>query len=319
VLSILLEAITLQATPVKFTINDGLHDAALKSRIEQNISNLLTEINNAQAEKRALKLGTIQMTQRAKESMAMLWENIPFRCDDDEVIERCLENRDGYQVRQISLILKPQDAGLQDDEYQEAVISFDRNGQITSFYLTIGINLYAEVMKSKNEVFDVRRRMQILDYVEQFRTSYNMKDINFLQQIFSDDALIITGTVVEVSPNERNNFTPSRQVTYRQQTKTEYLTRLKASFARNKYIRVTFDNIKVTAHPTKPEFYGVLLHQGYASSTYSDEGYLFLLWDFSNETAPKIHVRTWQPDYLDEAKTERLPEEDIFSIVDFDL
>lgn len=40
--------------------------------------------------------------------------------------------------------------------------------------------------------------------------------------------------------------------------------------------------------------YGVTLHQKYTSTTYSDDGHLFLLWDFTDENHPKIHVRVWQ-------------------------
>ena len=38
-----------------------------------------------------------------------------------------------------------------------------------------------------------------------------------------------------------------------------------------------------------------LLAKNKAGKHYSDEGYLFLVWDFSDEENPKIHVRTWQP------------------------
>ncbi len=40
--------------------------------------------------------------------------------------------------------------------------------------------------------------------------------------------------------------------------------------------------------------YGVEMRQSYNSTTYSDEGYLFLLIDFS-ERDPLIYVRAWQP------------------------
>ena len=70
-------------------------------------------------------------------------------------------------------------------------------------------------------------------------------------------------------------------------------------------------------HPTHPDIYGVSLRQGYASDLYADDGYLFLLWDFSDETAPKIHVRTWQPSMIDEHTP--LPEEAILNISHFNL
>ena len=39
--------------------------------------------------------------------------------------------------------------------------------------------------------------MKILDFLERFRMAYNSKDINFLEKVYSDDALIIVGTVLK--------------------------------------------------------------------------------------------------------------------------
>ena len=62
------------------------------------------------------------------------------------------------------------------------------------------------------------------------------------------------------------------------------------------------------------------LHQLYSSSTYSDDGYLFLLWDFRDEENPKIHVRTWQPKYLDQSQLQIATKRDqVFTFDDFDI
>jgi len=92
-------------------------------------------------------------------------------------------------------------------------------------------------------------------------------------------------------------------------------------FVANKQIRVTFDEIEVMRHPINKDFYGVTLHQGYSSDRYHDDGYVFLLWDFTNENAPKIHVRTWQPDaYNSDGKgKKKIPKDEIFNLSDFDI
>ena len=69
-------------------------------------------------------------------------------------------------------------------------------------------------------------------------------------------------------------------------------------------------------HPVNPNFYGVTLLQGWTSGKYHDDGYLFLLWDFTNEDAPQIHVRTWQPDKIG---GKPLPKDEVFSLSDFDI
>jgi hypothetical protein len=299
---------------VQISISDGIDNQSVKTKMETKMSALLTEINAAQASGRALNFANLNLSNSVQMSLSMLWENSPFMCTDEEVVERCLTIGSGYQVRNIPLMMKPRaDRNFGESEYQEAVISFDRQGNIESFYLSISTNLYMNVIRDNKEVTDLRRRQLILDYVEQFRTSYNTKDIQFLEQVFSDDALIITGKVIS---QKKDNMKLPDKIIYKKQTKQEYLTNLRRVFANNSYIKVTFDDIKVKRHSTNPNFYGVTLHQGYTSSNYHDDGYLFLLWDFSNEDQPQIHVRTWQPDQIN---GDRIPDEEIFSINDFDI
>ena len=299
---------------VRMTISDGIDNAQIKEKMESTISAILTEANNAQAEGRDLRLGAIGVPENVQVSMSMLWENSPFVCTDEEIVEHCLTTGSGYQIRNIPLEMRPvSDEEFNESEYQEAVISFDKQGRLESFYLSISMNLYMNVVRNNKELTDLRRRQLILDYVEKFRTSYNQKDINFLEQIFSDDALIITGKVIK---QKKDHIALPDKIVYKKQTKQEYLTNLRRVFAANSYIRVTFDEIKVMRHPVNPNFYGVTLHQGYTSNNYHDDGYLFLLWDFTDEDMPQIHVRTWQPDQINGG---RIPEDEIFSLSDFDI
>ena len=313
ILVVLLLPMALSAA-VQVSISDGIENATVKSLMEGRMSALLSEINAAEANGRALNFKNLSVSPSVQQSLAMLWENSPFMRTDSEIVERCLTTGSGYQVRNIPLMMKPRaDRNFNESDYQEAVISFDRKGNIESFYLSLSMNLYMNVVKENKEITDLRRRQLILDYIERFRTSYNTKDINFLEQVFSDDALIITGKVVK---QKKDNMKLPDKIEYKKQTKKEYLTNLRRVFANNSYIKVTFDEIKVMRHPTNVNFYGVTLHQGYTSSKYHDDGYLFLLWDFTDEEHPQIHVRTWQPDQLN---GERIPEKEIFNLNDFDI
>ena len=293
---------------------DGIDNTTVKAKMERTMSAFLTEVNNAQSSKRALNFGGMGLSNNVQSSVSMLWENSPFECTDEEIMEHCIQTGSGYQVRNIPLMMRPTDSSFNEDEYQEAVFSFDRNGNMESFYLTLSMNLYMNVIKSKKSVTDLRRRQLILDYVEHFRTAYNQKDKEFLEAVFSDDALIITGKVIP--QRVRDNIQLPARVEYTRQTKRQYMTKLSQVFAANKHIKVTFDEIRVVMHPTKSEWYGVTLHQGWTSDRYHDDGWLFLLWDFSNEDHPTIHVRTWQPDKIEGKK---LPDEEIFSLDDFNI
>lgn len=303
---------------VRVSISEGIDNGSVKAKMERTMSALLTEINSAQAEGRAINFAPLGISSKVQTSMSMLWENSPFICLDEVITERCLMTSTGYQVRNIPLEMKPiEDFQFSnDEEYQEAVISFDKSGNVLSFYLTLSNKLYVKVLRSNLELTDHRRRQLVLDYVEQFRTAYNTKDIKFLEQVFSDDALIITGT--EIKQKTSDAIALPSKIQYKQQSKQEYLENLKTKvFSRNSYIHVSFDDIKVVRHPQRRDFYGVTLHQGWRTSTYSDDGYVFLLWDFTDEQAPQIHVRTWQPSSFEDGT--KISEEEIFSLADFDI
>ena len=306
------------AQSVKFEINSGMEDnPTLKSKIERNVSNLLTEINRAQSTGTSLNFNAFEITSDAKTSLSMLWSNVPFVCIEEEIVERLLGVSGGYQVRCVPLELRPTDAKVSDDSYQEAVIDFNHAGEISSFYFAISNNLYSQVMKKGGEVTDLRRRQLILDYVEHFRTAYNQKDLKFLEAVFSDDAIIITGKVTTRKPID--SPIPITKVEYKTQSNQEYLTNLRRVFANAKYVRVNFSEIKIQRHPTMEHYYGVLLRQGYSTPGYSDDGYVYLLWDFIDEQHPQIHVRTWQPYWLNPEKTVAIETEEVFDIGDFNL
>ena len=175
----------------------------------------------------------------------------------------------------------------------------------------------AKMLSSNIQEDDANSRRMILNYVEHLRTSYTTKDIDFLNQLFSDDALIVVGHVVKVAPRTKENQILQDQVAFSVKTKKEYLSRLEKVFQSNKEIKLKFSDFHISRHPSMKGIYGVTLHQQYKSDRYSDDGWLFLLWDFRDKDAPQIHVRTWQPGFLND-KTP-LPEGDVISIGDFNL
>ena len=154
----------------------------------------------------------------------------------------------------------------------------------------------SKVISGKLEEKDADNRRMILNYCEHLRTSYTTKDIDFLRQVFSDQALIIVGNVVRSADNNSaTGIEGDEKVTFSLKTKKEYLERLEKVVAANKKIDVKFTDFRIMRHPTMEGIYGVSMKQKYTSDRYSDDGYLFILWDFRNKSMPLIHVRTWQP------------------------
>ena len=322
VLSLMLFFPCAETHAVDFIIKGGVANSNVQAKIEQTLSNLLTEINAAHEQGRNINYSQLHLPEDVASSVSLLWENSPFYCIDDVVDQYCIKRNTGqYEVRNIPLSLISKDGKSEEDDYQEAVATFDAGGNITRFNIAISTQLYMNVLRSDLEVKDKYYRELILDFTERFRTAYNTHNINFLEAVFSEDALIITGHVME--RRTADGVRLPDKVVMKKQTKKEYLAGLRRIFSRDNknLIRVTFDEIKINRHPN-PEhdkMYGVTLHQGYTSGTYHDDGYLFLMWDFTDEQQPKIHVRTWQPDsYSKDGKTKtRISEDEIFCIEDF--
>lgn len=172
----------------------------------------------------------------------------------------------------------------------------------------------AKLLSGRLEETDSTSRHKILSYCEHLRTAYTTRDIDFIRQVFSDNALIIVGHVVTTSDGPGAATSDNGKVVYSIRSKREYVERLSKIFQSGKAVDVGFSEFKIMRHPTMEGIYGVTLRQKYTSGSYADEGYLFLLWDFRNKSMPLIHVRTWQA----AAGTGSDPD-DIIGIGDFNL
>ena len=313
VFALLFVTLPAHAVDVTLTIDENVRRPSALEAAQHNLAAVLSEINRAQQAKEPVSVKNLRMDEFAKKSLARLWAVTPFYCDDEEIVERCWVFKNGtMMVSHIPLIITPEEENFGLGTYQEAVVEFDTKGQLIDFRFALDAQT-AESMERCGTVVDKEKQMIILQYVERFRTAYNQKDLPTIEKMFSDDALIITGKVIK---QKKDHIALPDKIIYKKRTKQEYLTNLRRVFAANSYIRVTFDEIKVMRHPVNPNFYGVTLHQGYTSNNYHDEGYLFLLWDFTDEDMPQIHVRTWQPDQINGG---RIPEDEIFSLSDFDI
>lgn len=121
--------------------------------------------------------------------------------------------------------------------------------------------------------------------------------------MFAEEALILIGRKIETRAKT------SADVAYQQLpgqpgfeqlqlTKQQYLIRQKQIFENQKDIFIDFSAFDIMKKNNSPGVYGVEMRQNYSSTTYADEGYLFLLIDFT-ENDPLIYIRAWQPNEWD--------------------
>lgn len=287
------------AQKVNFEFSDGIEEGILKTKMEQQMSSLLSAINEANAANADVNFSSIDITDDASASLTMTWEQVHFSIEDDDIVDHCISlpgKSGGFRIQNIGVLMNPkEESGYDGEKRREIYIDFDKTGKIVDFNFTLGMNMYTEILKKGEELGDLDRRMQIIDWCEHFAKAYCDKNMKFMQTIFSDDAIIITGKMTMQRVHTDMGMKDLAKVKYVQQTKSQYLSNLSRVFASNSYVNVKFEDYTVIRHGAKPNYYGVTLRQKWHTARYSDEGTVFLIWDFTNEEAPRILVRTWQP------------------------
>ncbi len=152
---------------------------------------------------------------------------------------------------------------------------------------------------------DARRRAFIDDFLATYEAAYEKKEIEYIKNFFSDDALVVTETR-KLKPTGSKETIPSTKKTRPYQTvvenRVEYIGRLKRIFDANISIKLSIAGKRIRQHAKYPEIYGVNFTQIWKDQNGGDNlesqmpGFVFLMIDFKHgEQTPVIHVRTWQP------------------------
>ncbi len=191
---------------------------------------------------------------------------------------------------------------------RELVFRFDNDKKlITSLSFRLDSEAENDIMKKGRWSEDCR--YTLLNFMEDYQTAYALKRYDYLESIFSDDALIIVGHVLKrtVLPDQMTLNLSEEEVKKERKDKKTYFENLSRVFAKQEYINIRFAETDFTrqlnsldANKTGGEdIFGVRLLQEYNSATYGDTGYLFLMVDLRDQERPVIHVRAWQPDKVD--------------------
>ncbi len=178
------------------------------------------------------------------------------------------------------------------------------NGKIESIAMALS-------KKAEDDIFNAAlkwpevSKFTILRFMEDYQTAYALKRLDYIEKIFSDHALIITGSVLAPTQGtydeiEFNFGKQNKNVRYTKQNKTQYLSRLKKHFREREYIHLTFEDNRTGLINTQGVLetgsaFGIQIKQIYTSPVYSDRGYLSLFLNMQGKS-PIIEVRFWQPE-----------------------
>lgn len=182
---------------------------------------------------------------------------------------------------------------------RHVVFRFDKKTRKVSS-IAFRLSDVAEIDIMGKEKWNPDARMTLINFMEDYQTAYALKRQEYLERIFSDDALIIVGTVLkkDVKRDDFGRLTEETRVKYDTLSKEKYMENLRNVFKKNEYVNIRFLDTDFNKHKSGEEIYGIQVKQEYRASNYGDDGYLFLLVDLRDEL-PKIHIRTWEPEKTD--------------------
>ena len=185
---------------------------------------------------------------------------------------------------------------------EDVTFTFDENKKIECVAFGLGNQAKTDIFNKGVGAWSDYAKMVIATFLENYKTAFALKRLDYLESVFDDNATIITGHVIKKNPkldveNQSAVFGDNKPlIKYTRQTKSEYLRKLKMCFQSNQFINVRFADNDVVKMGAGGETYGIQIKQDYYSTNYGDQGYLFLMVDFNDPENPSIKVRTWQPE-----------------------
>lgn len=184
---------------------------------------------------------------------------------------------------------------------EDVTFTFDENKKIECVAFGLGSQAKTDIFNKGVGAWSDYAKMVIATFLENYKTAFALKRLDYLESVFDDNATIITGHIIKKAPKvamEGESFINSNNklIKYTRQTKSEYMRKLKMCFQSNQFINIRFADNDVVKMGAGGETYGIQIKQDYYSTNYGDHGYLFLMVDFNDPDNPSIKVRTWQPE-----------------------
>jgi len=217
---------------------------------------------------------------------------------NDETMVRSVPMRFSYQNNQRQFV-------------ENVVFFFNNENKISALSFGLGDKAVSDIISQSERWGTREEKYQLIRFMENYKTAYCMKRLDYIESIFADNALIIVGRVLKEAEPIDNMYLNlgNDHVRYVKYNKETYIKNLRANFARNEFVNIHFEDNKVLRKSGDDKIYGIQIAQHYYSSTYSDFGYLFLMIDLNDSLNPKIYVRTWQP--------QKNPDGSIYGLEDF--
>ncbi|MBR4242515.1 MAG: LPP20 family lipoprotein [Bacteroidaceae bacterium] len=183
---------------------------------------------------------------------------------------------------------------------EDVVFTFDSCALIKNISFGLGQTAQQDILCKG--IWSEQVRVAIIQFLENYKTAYALKRLDYLKTIFDDYAVIIVGNVAQNTGQSALKFDNNSKrfsrndIRWSRYDKDQYMKKLGQCFDSNEFVNIRFASNDVVKQAKGGEFYSIQIEQDYYSSSYGDHGYLLLMVDLNNPDKPLIKVRTWQPE-----------------------
>nr|WP_293495837.1 hypothetical protein [Prevotella sp.] len=138
---------------------------------------------------------------------------------------------------------------------EDVTFTFDENKKIECVAFGLGSQAKTDIFNKGVGAWSDYAKMVIATFLENYKTAFALKRLDYLESVFDDNATIITGHIIKKAPKvamEGESFINSNNklIKYTRQTKSEYMRKLKMCFQSNQFINIRFaDNDVVKMEP----------------------------------------------------------------------
>ena len=178
-----------------------------------------------------------------------------------------------------------------DKSFVEDIVFYVKDDKIDG--INFGLEQGAMEDIRRHDMWDAQSRLVLVNFLENYKTAYALERLDYLEAVFSDDALIIVGNKIPEQRTAEITAVDAERYEHNKLTKNQYIRQLERVFAKQEYVNIHFEDASVKKTSRSEERYEIIIKQNYYSATYADKGYLYLLADISNPEQPIIHVRVW--------------------------
>ena len=194
----------------------------------------------------------------------------------------------GYLVRGIKARF---DFKKNNKSFVEDLVFYIKDGLIDG--INFGLEQSALDDINNHSMWEPQSRLVLVNFLENYKTAYALERLDYLNAVFSEDALIIVGNRLPVQKASEVTAVDAERYEHNRLTKGQYMKQLERVFAKQEYVNIQFEDAAVKKTSRSVERYEIVIKQNYYSATYADKGYLYLLADITDPESPVIHVRVW--------------------------